>query len=225
MFPFSEPISTCLIAAAVGLLIGPALAAWATHSARRLSLLTEGWWRGGQASPRRIGVVCTLSGALFALFGYRFSGGATLPAWCWLSAAGLVLAVVDLECQRLPHRVVGATATGGVICLGGAAAYENRWGVWFFSLAAGLGIFLAAGLVQLAAPSHTGGGDTMLSGALALYLGWFGWPGLIRGLLVIAVLTAVTGSAVFLLGRRRFDAKFPAGPTMILGALIGVLIA
>lgn len=217
------PTVTMLLAAGIGLAIGTPLAAFAERTVSRARLLAPGWWRGGHTPPGEVALVALLASALFAACGYRFAGSATLPAWCWMTATGIVLATVDLRHRRLPHRVTAAMAGGGALLLSVAAAVEAAWPQLVSALLAGTVVLVTAVIVQVAAPTHTGGGDTALYGALALYLGWFGWAGLVRGLLLAAGLTALVGIAVWIT-RRSATTTFPAGPSLIAGAIVAVLL-
>ncbi|MFD8497750.1 prepilin peptidase [Amycolatopsis sp. NPDC059657] len=155
----------------------------------------------------------------------RFAGTTIWLALCWFCAVGALLTVVDLEERRLPTRMVGALAGGGVALLTVSAATENDWIRLVSAMAAAIATFSVAMVVQLAAPGHTGGGDTKLYAALALYLGWWGWAGLIMGLLCATALTALVALVVLVRNGGQFGTKFPAGPSLILGAVIGMLIA
>ncbi|MFC4004926.1 prepilin peptidase [Prauserella oleivorans] len=207
-------VGVVTVAAAVGLLLGPLLSAWVDRAAPP----------HGGSPVRRSVVIGLLTSALFALCAYRYGGSATLPAWCWLSATGIVLALVDVRQRRLPFRMTAAMTAGGVVALAVAAAVEDRWTDFAAALIAGLAGLVIAGAVQLAVPAHTGGGDTALAGALVFYLGWLGWAGLVQGLLLATGLTAVVGAAVFV-ARRCWTASFPAGPSLIAGTIAGVLLA
>lgn len=217
------PIPTVLLAAALGLALGPALAAWAERAIAHAPVFAAGWWRGGEA-PITLIVVMTLAAAvLFAAFAFRFTD-ATVLAWCWMAATGLVLAVVDLRARRLPHRVTAAMALGGFVSLGIAAAIGDRWGDLLSAVGSGMVVWLIAVLVQVTAPTHVGGGDTALYAALALNLGWFGLTGLLRGLVLATVLTALVAVIVWI-RHRSMTATFPAGPPLIAGALAGIVLA
>lgn len=218
-----DPVGMTLAAALAGLALGPPLAGWSWRYGTP-GPPAEGWWRGRPVSRWQVTAMAAVAGALFGALGFRFAGSATLPAWSWLAATGMMLAIIDLRCRRLPHPLTAATAVGGVLLLGLAAAVENRWPQLVLALAAGAVVFLGALLLQLAFPAHTGGGDTALYGALALYLGWFGWAGLVRGGLLATGLAALAAIIVGL-RHRRWTATFPAGPPLIAGTLAAILVS
>lgn len=216
-----RPVFVVVVAAAVGLVVGPVLAGIAGRSVAVGPV--PGWWRGGDSPVSTVIAVTALSGALFAGLALRYGESATLLAWCWLAATGIVLALVDVRQRRLPHRLTGSMAAGGLGLLAVAAAVEDQWPQMVSACLAGVVVFAAEAVVQLVFPRHTGGGDTALYGALAVFLGWFGWSGLLRGLLFAAGLTAAVAIGVWAMRGR--SATFPAGPSLIAGTIIAVLSA
>lgn len=215
-------VPAVLLAAGAGFVLGPALAAWAERVISHAPVFASGWWRGGEARITLTVTMMLAAGVLFAVFAYRFAD-ATVPAWCWMAATGLVLVVVDLRARRLPHQVTAAMATGGVVSLSAAAAVGAHWDRLVSALAAGTLVALIAVAIQIAVPAHVGGGDTALYAALALHLGWFGVTGLIRGLVLATALTALVALGVWIT-RRSMTATFPAGPSILAGAFVSILL-
>ena len=154
----------------------------------------------------------------------RFGWSAELPAWLWLAAVGLLLAVVDLRTLLLPNRVLLPGTVGGVVLLAVAAAADGSWPALGRALLAGAVAFVALLVLAVIAPSGLGLGDVKLAGLLGLYLGWLGWPVLLAGLFLGFVLQAVVGVA--LLAARRVDRKagLPFGPALLAGALGAALL-
>lgn len=214
---------TAWVCAMVGFLLGPLLAGWTHRAVTSQSLLGARVWRGGEASPLRIAAMCVVAAGLFAVCGYRFATSATVAAWCWLCAFGLVLAVVDVEHHRLPFPTVTAMGLGGIACLLAAAVVDHQWLSLVEAGASGVVVFVIALAMQLAIPKHIGGGDIALCGSLAVFLGWWGFSGVLRGLLLATTLTAILG-LVFLVRHRNTRVRFPAGPTLILGTVIAILL-
>ncbi|WP_245787774.1 hypothetical protein [Amycolatopsis saalfeldensis] len=100
---------------------------------------------------------------------------------------------------------------------------DEVWTQFGFACTAAAAVFALAALVQMLASGHTGGGDTALYSALALYLGWFGWDGLLRGLLIACGLTGVVALAVAV-SFKSMNSRFPAGPSLLVGALMSILV-
>ncbi|MFD9963994.1 methyltransferase [Amycolatopsis sp. NPDC058986] len=201
-----------------GLLAGPVVVQ-VTERAAGVPLLDFGW-------PRRIttAMISVLTATLWVLGWTRFGATLVLLAWCWVCALGLSLALVDLRCRRLPFALTAAFAGGGAAVLFGTAAVDERWTQLAFAYGASAVVLVLALLAQVCAPEHTGGGDTALYGALALYLGWGGWEALLRGLLIASGLTAMVAFVVVMCSRR-MNSRFPAGPSLLAGALASMLFA
>ncbi|WP_409496091.1 methyltransferase [Amycolatopsis sp. cmx-11-12] len=144
--------------------------------------------------------------------------------WCWVCALGFGLALADLRCRRLPFPMVTTLAGGCAVAFFSVALIDGVWSRFAFASAAAVVAFGLASLVQVCAPDHTGGGDTALYGALALFLGWFGWDGLLRGLLIASGLTAVV-ALVVAVSSKSVNSTFAAGPSLLGGALVSVLVA
>jgi leader peptidase (prepilin peptidase)/N-methyltransferase len=207
-----------LAVGAGGLLAGPVL----VEVAERMTSTSQanpGWVRATTAAA-----VSMVTALLCVVGWFRFGTNPVLLAWCWACALGCTLAITDLRCRRLPFPLVAAFVGGGMMALLAAAALDGRWAQLGFACAAAVAVFALALLLQVRAPDHTGGGDTAVYGAVALYLGWFGWEGLLRGLLMASGLTAMVALVVAARSRRT-NARFPAGPSLLVGALVSMLFA
>ncbi|WP_200212213.1 prepilin peptidase [Micromonospora coerulea] len=148
-----------------------------------------------------------------------------LPAYLLVGAVGLVLALVDLACLRLPDRLVGAAALGGGLGLAGAALAAGT-PARLLGVLAGAGLSFAGYVVLALLPgSRLGFGDVKLAAALGLPLGWLGWPSLGLGLLLPHLLNGVLVLALLATGRVRRDTALPFGPALLVGAWLAVLLA
>jgi leader peptidase (prepilin peptidase)/N-methyltransferase len=168
-------------------------------------------WRAGLAG---------LTGALFAVMTLRFGASPLLPAACYLAAAGVALAVVDLRERRLPDRLTLPSYPVALVLLGGGGLLLPRAAGHLAGALAGLtaaaAFFLLLALVR---PGDIGWGDVKLSGLLGFYLGWFGAGALLAGLLGAFVLAAFTGLGLIAAGRATRKSQLPFGPFMIAAAL------
>lgn len=205
----------------VGVALGPIVAGAGYRSTEPVA--PPGWWRGAGVPPVQFVAAAGICGLLFGVVTARAASIPLQVAWCWLVATGVALSIADLRWRRLPHLLTAALAIGGLTLLAVAAVVEDRWSQIVSAAVAGLVVLAAAVAVQFLFPAHTGGGDTALYGALAVYLGWFGWAGLLRGLLIATVLTALVAAAVWVARGR--SASIPAGPPLIAGTVIAVLTA
>lgn len=175
----------------------------------------------------RFAVAATMSAATVAASWIGWLRLGTTPnwlAWCWVCALGFGLALTDIRCRRLPFPMVTTLAGGCAVVFVGAAIVDGAWSRFGFACATAVVAFGLASLLQLCIPDHTGGGDTALYGALALFLGWFGWDGLLRGLLIATGLTAAV-ALVVAVSSKSVNSTFAAGPSLLGGALVSVLMA
>jgi len=159
---------------------------------------------------------------LFALTALRFGLSAELPAFLFLAAAGVLLAVVDLQHHLLPNRIVlPSIGIGAVLLLLAAVAVGEREALVRAVLGAMVlfGVFLVLALIS---PSGLGMGDVKLAALIGLYLGWIGWAALVVGAAGGFVIQAVLALAL-LAGRRiGLRGELPFGPAMLLGAAVAI---
>ncbi|MFC3898018.1 hypothetical protein ACFOWZ_41680 [Lentzea rhizosphaerae] len=141
----------------------------------------------------------------------------------WLVILGLVLALVDWTCHKLPHRIVGTLFAGGLIQLSFmAVAMRDSELLVRAGLAAAV-VFVPGLLLYLSLGAELGFGDVTLATTLALFLGACGWPyvalGLIAGLAAAGLVTRT------LLALRRISRRDPValGPALLAGAVYAML--
>jgi leader peptidase (prepilin peptidase) / N-methyltransferase len=181
-------------------------------------------------SYRRLAEAAALPGALAvagaavcAVLAWRLGWSAELPLWLYVGVVGVVLAYIDWRTRLLPTRLV-APSYGIVVALALlASALSGDWGSM---LRAGAGWLVAGGLffvLWFVYPKGMGYGDVRLSGVLGIALGWLGWAELIAGVYAGFLLGALGGGLLAVL--RVVDRKrYPFGPFMIAGAVVGVLV-
>ncbi|SBT53162.1 prepilin peptidase [Micromonospora narathiwatensis] len=206
----------------VSALLG-ALAGWAAVPlAHRFTVPASGRGVGGRP-VERLGV--SLAGAV-VFGGLAAARGAApeLPALLLVGAVGLVLALVDLACLRLPDRLVALAAAAGGLGLAGAAPATGV-GRLLPALAGAAAAFAGYVLLALLPGSRLGFGDVKLAAALGLPLGWLGWPALALGLLLPHLLNGVVVLALLAARKVRRDTALPFGPAILAGAWLAVLFA
>ncbi|GAA2216947.1 prepilin peptidase [Micromonospora olivasterospora] len=170
--------------------------------------------------------VTAVAGAVvFAGLGVAPGAGPALPAFLAVAAIGLVLAVVDLACLRLPDRLVGAAALAAVVGLGAAAGIAGRPDRLLAPLAGAALSFAGYSLLALLPGSRLGFGDVKLAAVLGLPLGWLGWPTLLAGLALPHVLHGLAVLALLAARRVRRDTLLPLGPALLAGAWLAALLA
>jgi leader peptidase (prepilin peptidase)/N-methyltransferase len=161
---------------------------------------------------------------LFVCLGLRYSDNAILPAFLVLGAAGVALALIDLEHRRLPFVItvplLGVTAV--LIVLAGAVDGWSALDVALLSTLVWGGLF--ATLYYGTAGRGMGFGDVVLAPSLGLALGWLGWGASLVGLLSGFASGAVVGVVMMAAGRAGRRSALPFGPFMLIGALIGIFV-
>lgn len=180
-----------------------------TPWARRLAGADSRWFRLHVHVP-----LAAVGGVLAAGLS---TGWAEALAFTSLAVASGVLVVVDLTVHRLPDAVVGRTYLVLLPLLTVAAATQDAWRDLGRACAAGAAVTALYFVLALISPSGMGLGDVKLSGALAAFLGWFGWPEVLLGTLAAFVLGGLSAVVLLALRRAHRDTAFAFGPWMILG--------
>ncbi|MEH0936859.1 prepilin peptidase [Micromonospora psammae] len=148
-----------------------------------------------------------------------------LPAFLLVAAVGLVLAVVDLACLRLPDPLVAAAGLAGFAGLLVAALVAGTPGRLLVALAGAALSFGGYVLLALLPGSRLGFGDVKLAAVLGLPLGWLGWSTLGLGLLLPHLLNGVVVLGLLAARRVRRDTPLPFGPALLAGAWLAALLA
>jgi len=209
-----------LLGALLGVVLGPFLAGLTLSVPAGDPVLGKWWWRGGEAGRRRVVVVTGL--ALVAMGAVAGAVGAEpeLPAYLWLAAVGVTLAVIDIETLRLPDRLTLPSYPVGLVLL----AIPADWPALRRAVLAAAVTGAAAFLLALLAPrGGLGFGDVKLLGVLGLFLGWLGWGVLVVGVAAGFTLGAVAALAMLASRRAGLRDHLAFGPWLIAGALVGVV--
>ena len=171
----------------------------------------------------RYWLVEAATSAAFVATTLRLGLDAALPAFLYLAAISVALALIDIDTQRLPNAIVLPSYVVGVVLLGAAAVGQSSYGDL---LRAGLGMAALYGFyfgLALLYPAGMGFGDVKLAGVLGLYLGWLGWAELIAGGFLGFLLGGLVGGVLMMARRAGRKSKIPFGPFMLGGAFIAVL--
>jgi leader peptidase (prepilin peptidase) / N-methyltransferase len=162
--------------------------------------------------------------AVFAILAARIGPHADLPAFLYLGAIGVALAMIDLDVHRLPDVIVLPSYVVAGALLGVAAVVQHDAGG---ALRAVLGMVALYGLYFLLVfiyPAGMGWGDVKLAGVLGLYLGWLGWGEVVSGAFLGFLFGGVVGVALMVMGKAGRKSKIPFGPFMLTGALAAILV-
>jgi leader peptidase (prepilin peptidase)/N-methyltransferase len=172
----------------------------------------------------RYPIVELLTAALFAGLAAYFGPVAQLPAYLYLAAVGVALALIDLDVKRLPDALTLPSYPVGIVLLGIASAvHHDGWSLAraLIGMAALFGFYFTVAFI---APRGMGFGDVKLSGVIGLYLGWLGWGQLVVGAFAAFAVGAVVGVGLILFAGGGRKTKVPFGPFMLVGALIGIFV-
>jgi leader peptidase (prepilin peptidase)/N-methyltransferase len=196
-------------------------------------LVLRGRCRDCRASiPARYPAVEAGTALLFVLVAARLTDPATLVACLSTAAAGIALALIDLEHGRLPFRVTGVSAAIAVASLGagwawtaGDAGAGAAWSdAWPALLGAALWLSVYGGLWLVTSGRGMGLGDVALAPLLGLVLGAVGTAEAVVGLGAGFALGAVVGVALMASTGRRRGARMPFGPFMLAGAALALFV-
>jgi leader peptidase (prepilin peptidase)/N-methyltransferase len=188
-------------------------------------LLLKGKCRDcGVPISARYFVVELLTGVLFAAIAGRFGWSAELPAYLYLAAISVALALIDLDVRRLPNSLTLPSYLVGAVLLAVAALVGHDAGPLLRAFAGMAVLYVAFFLLAFAYPGGMGFGDVKLAGVLGLYLGWLGWGSVVVGAFAGFVLGGLVGIGLILFGSAGRKSKVPFGPFMVTGALVAVFI-
>ena len=165
----------------------------------------------------------SVTALLFAAMAWRFGWSWVLPAFLFLSAAGLVLSRIDLQHKLLPNRIVVPTLGIGFVLLLLDAGMNQRWGNLLAAVIGCAVTFVIYLILALISPRGMGMGDVKLSAPLGLYLGYLSTGHLILGIALGFIVGAVTSVLLVTSGLAGRKTALPFGPSMFLGCVLTVL--
>ncbi len=161
--------------------------------------------------------------AAFVLVALKFGLTWPLPAYLYLAAVGIALALIDLDCQRLPdvlvlpsYPVVGLLLVLASLDPGGTA----DWGALARGAIGGAALFVFYFLLFFF--GGMGYGDVKLAGVLGLATAWLGWGTFAVGAFAAFLVGGLVSLGLVVARRAGRKTKVPFGPSMIVGAAIGV---
>jgi leader peptidase (prepilin peptidase)/N-methyltransferase len=149
--------------------------------------------------------------------------GWALPAYLYLAAISIALAVIDLDTFRLPFGIVAPSYPVAIVLLGAASWAQRDGGSALRMLAGGAVMWSLYRLLHLLYPPGMGYGDVRLSGVLGLYLGWLGWSQVAVGTFMGFLVGGLVGLSLVLIGRSKLKSAIPYGPYLIAGSWIGIV--
>ena len=160
---------------------------------------------------------------VFVVLGARLGASWELPAFLYLGAVGVALALIDLDVKRLPDVLVLPSYAVALALLALPALLDHRWPDYGRAVLGGVVLYAGYFVLAYAYPAGMGFGDVKLAGVLGIYLGWLGWGSLAAGAFLGFLLGGVVGVALLASARATRKTAIPYGPFMLLGALLAVL--
>lgn len=168
-------------------------------------------------------VAATVVGVAYGwIVANAFDSWALLPALLAFTAATLGLALIDLDHQLIPNRVLFPVIwlTAALLALG--ALVDGIAQDLLRAAAGGVGYFAFLLLVAIVARGGFGMGDVKLAFLLGLMLAFASWGALLVGMIGSILLGGVASGLLLLFGRKGRKAKFAYGPYLVLGAWVAL---
>ena len=147
-----------------------------------------------------------------------------VPAFGYLAAIGVALALIDLDTHRLPNAIVlpSYPVLGALLAL--ASWGTGDWSALVRAVVGGTALWAAYFGLCLAHPRGMGFGDVKLAGLLGGALAWLGWGPFAVGAFGAFLLGGLFAVALLVTGRAHRGSGIPFGPWMLLGAAVGVAV-
>jgi leader peptidase (prepilin peptidase)/N-methyltransferase len=165
-------------------------------------------------------VTCALFVAVAAKFGLSWE----LPAYLYLAAVAIALALIDLDVMRLPNAIVLPSYLVAAALLIPAAMLRDDWAAIARGLVAAAVLWTFYRLLALV-PRGMGRGDVKLAPLLGFYLGWLGWSAVAVGAFAAFLLGGIAGAALLAFRIAGRKSRIPFGPYMLAGAFLAVFAA
>ena len=160
-------------------------------------------------------------GALFAAMAWRFGFDAVLPAFLYLMAVGLALALIDADTKRLPDVLTLPSYPVAAALLAVAALVTGEPKSLLHMLFGGLAMF--AFYYVLWFIGGMGYGDVKLAGVLGGYLGYLGLAEWVIGTFAGFLVGGVVSVVLLARGKAGRKSRVPHGPFMLTGVLVAIL--
>jgi leader peptidase (prepilin peptidase)/N-methyltransferase len=171
----------------------------------------------------RYPIVESATALLFAAITMRFGLSAELPAYLYLAAVGVALAMIDVDIRRLPDSIVLPSYLVGALLLLPTGLLQHDWRPAERAGIAMAVLWLLYFTVAVIYPAGVRWDDAKVAGLLGLFLGWLSWPtvliGALAGLLVIGA-----GGARLHSDHRTCAVVVPSAACLIVGAVLALLL-
>ena len=172
---------------------------------------------------KRYPLVEAATGVLFAAVTWRLLAidlPSALAAYLYLASAGVALAMIDIDVNRLPDKIVLPSYAVVAALLTVAAIGEQDWWPLARAVIGAAALFAFYFAIAFAYPAGMGFGDVKLAGVLGALMGYLSWSALIVATFGAFLLGAIVGVALIATSRGGRKTAIPFGPFMIAAALI-----
>lgn len=174
---------------------------------------------------RRYPLVEAGTGLLFAGVSLVVGLSWALPAYLYLAAIAVALALIDLDVHRLPDAIVLPSYPVALVLLGAASLLDGDGAALVRALVGAVALFGLYAVLWFVRPGGMGLGDVKLAGVLGLYLGWWGWDALAVGGFLAFLVGGLVSLPLLLSGRAGRRTAIPFGPSMLGAALAALVVA
>jgi leader peptidase (prepilin peptidase)/N-methyltransferase len=161
---------------------------------------------------------------LFAVMAARFGYEHVLPAYLYLAAVCLALALIDIDVQRLPDVLTLPSYAVMGVFLTVAALAGDEADALLRALVGALALGAFYFVIWLVYPAGMGFGDVKLAPVLGAALAWIGYGALAVGAFLGFVYGGVFGAGLILFKDAGRKTKVPFGPFMIAGAFTAIFV-
>lgn len=145
------------------------------------------------------------------------------PAYLYLAAAGIALALIDGRSRRLPKSIVYPSYPVLLILLTGASAVSGDWSALLRAVIGCVVCFALYFACWFAYPAGMGYGDVTLSGLLGMALGYLSWSALVVGTFAAFLVGGIVGAVLLAATHRGRKAAIAFGPFMVVGVWVAFL--
>jgi leader peptidase (prepilin peptidase) / N-methyltransferase len=149
---------------------------------------------------------------------------AALPAFLWFVAAGIALAMIDLDVGRLPDVIVVPAYPILAVLLTVAALVSHDPAALLRAAVGAAASYALFYLIALAFSGGMGFGDVKLAGLVGGMLAFVSYPVLLVGVGAAFLLGATTALVALLAGRVTRRSAVPFGPFLVAGSLVAVFV-
>lgn len=167
------------------------------------------------------------TGVLFGLTTLWLGASWALPAYWYLAAIAVALALIDIDVHRLPDAIVLPSYPVALVLLALASwnpTGQADWAALVRAVLGGVILLVVYFVLVLVYPRGMGLGDVKLAGVLGLYLGWIGWDALVVGWFAAFLLGGLYAVALLVTRRAGRGSGIPFGPWMLAGAAVGLVL-